>query len=346
MWRPARVDRNALKRFMSEHRFRKPCVILNPKAGSGRARRRWTALHPALEDALGPIDARFTEAPEHATELTREVLEAGADLVIATGGDGTLNEVVNGYFSNRAAVSPGAALALIPLGTGGDFRRSARVPQSPGEAIATIANGNPQQIDACRVQLTGLGGETIERYCINVASFGLGGDVAVAGKSNFLTPYSGTAAFLWATTFSFLRYRPKAVRLSLDGNSASEPVRIMEVVLGNGGYHGGGMLPCPLAELDSGYLEVTVIKEVPFIEFLRATPILYSGKIHSHPQCRHYRVKTITASSDEIVLAEIDGEALGSLPLSAEILPGAIRFVGLGGADEATGSAPINPGGA
>ena len=328
---------------MPKRQFRKPCVILNPKAGSGRAKRRWTALYPELEAALGPIDARFTEAPGHATELTREALEAGADLVIATGGDGTLNEVVNGYFSNRTAVSPEAALALVPIGTGGDFRRSAKLPQSPRNAIAAIATGRLQRIDACRVQLTGHGGETIERYCINVASFGLGGDIAVAGKSNFLTPYSGTASFFWATTLSFLRYRPKAVRLALDGDPPGEPVRIMEIVLGNGGYHGGGMLPCPLAELDSGYLEVTVIKEVPFIEFLRASPILYSGKIHSHPQCRHYRVKTISASSDEVVLAEIDGEALGSLPLRAEILPRAVRFAGLGSADETIDGTPMSP---
>ena len=343
MRRSPRLDRSTLKSFMIERQFRKPCVILNPKAGSGKAKRRWTTLYPELEAALGPIDARFTEAPEHATELTREALVAGADLVIATGGDGTLNEVVNGYFSNRTAVSPEAALALVPFGTGGDFRRSAKVPQSPREAIAAIATGGLQRIDACRVQLTGHGGETIERYCINVASFGLGGDVAVAGKSNFLTPYSGTASFLWATTFSFLRYRPKAVRLALDGDPPGEPVRIMEIVLGNGGYHGGGMLPCPLAELDSGLLEVTVIKEVPFIEFLRAAPILYSGKIHSHPQCRHYRVKTISASSDEVVLAEVDGEALGSLPLRAEILPRALRFAGLGSADETIDGAPMSP---
>ena len=288
---PARLDRSTLKGFMSKRRFRKPCVILNPKAGSGKAKRRWTTLRPALEAALGPIDARFTEAPDHATELTRDALEAGADLVVATGGDGTLSEVLNGYFSNRAAVSPEAALALVPLGTGGDFQRSGRVPASPREAITAIVAGRLQSIDACRVQLTGDDGETIERYCINVASFGLGGDVAVAAKSNFLTPYSGTASFLWATTFSFLRYRPKAVRLAFDGDAPGEPVRIMEIVLGNGGYHGGGMLPCPLAKLDSGFLEVTVIKEVPFIEFLRSVPILYSGKIHSHPQCRHYRVK-------------------------------------------------------
>ncbi len=331
---------------MSERRFRKPCVILNPKAGSGKAKRRWTDLRPAIEEALGPVDARFTEAPEHAIELTRNALEGGADLVIATGGDGTLNEVVNGFFSNGDAVSPEAVLALIPFGTGGDFRRSAQVPQSPRAAIEAIANGKPRRIDVCKVRLTGHAGGIIERHCINVASFGLGGEVAVAGKNNFLTPYSGTASFLWATTFSFLRFRPKAVSLSLDGNPPSEPVRIMEVVLGNGGYHGGGMLPCPLAELDSGHLEVTVIKEVPFVEFLRAMPILYSGKIHSHSQCRHYRVKTVTATSDEAVLAEIDGEALGELPLSAEVLPRAIRFVGWGGADALIGHVPGNPRGA
>ena len=291
--------------------------------------RRWSTVRPALEDELGPVEARFTEAPEHATQLAREALERGADLVIATGGDGTINEVVNGFFAEGRLVAPDAALALVPLGTGGDFRRSARLPASPLDAIRAIGSGETKRIDACRVQLTANDGEPLERYCINLTSFGLGGEVAVAGKNSALTPYSGQAAFLWATTISFLRFRPKAVRMAFDSAPPEDPIGIMEVAIGNGGYTGGGMLPCPLAELDSGYLDVTVVKEVGFFEFLRAIPILYSGKIHDHPECEHHRVHRFTATSDETVLAEVDGEAVGGLPLTAEVLPGALSFAGL-----------------
>lgn len=334
MRRSAGVEALAVDGSMDERRFRKPCVILNPKAGSGKAKRRWAALRPVLEDQLGPVDARFTERPGHATQLAREALQGGADLVVATGGDGTLNEVVNGYFSDGHPVNANAALALVPLGTGGDFRRSANLPTSPTEAIRAIATSSPRRIDACKVQLQSRDGAAVERYCINLASFGIGGDVAVAGKDSFLTPYSGKAAFLWATAISFLRFRPKPVRMAFDGNPPGDPIGVMEVMIGNGGYTGGGMLPCPLAKLDSGYLEITVVKEVSLFEFLRAVPILYSGRIHDHPECEHYQVRKIAATSEETMLAEVDGEAVGGLPLTAEVLPSAVSFAGLEGSAE------------
>lgn len=331
MRRSAGVDALVVDGSMGEHRFRNPCVILNPRAGSGKAQRRWAALRPVLEEQLGPVDARFTERPNHATQLAGEALQGGADLVVATGGDGTLSEVVNGYFSEGHAINPNAALALVPLGTGGDFRRSANLPSSPIEAVRAIATFSPRRIDACKVQLHSQDGVPVERYCINLASFGIGGDVAVAGKDSFLTPYSGKAAFLWATAISFLRFRPKPVRMAFDGNPPGDPIGVMEVMIGNGGYTGGGMLPCPLAKLDSGYLEITVVKEVSLFQFLRAVPILYSGRIHDHPECEHYRVRKIAATSDDSMLAEVDGEAVGGLPLTAEVLPGAVSFAGLEG---------------
>ena len=329
MRRTAGVDALVVDGSMGEHRFRDPCVILNPRAGSGKAKRRWAGLRPVLEEQLGPVDAKFTERPGHATQLAREALRNGADLVVATGGDGTLSEVVNGYFSDGHAINPNAALALVPLGTGGDFRRSANLPTSPTDAVQAIATSVPRRIDACRVQLQSPDGAPVERYCINLASFGIGGDVAVAGKNSFLTPYSGKAAFLWATAVSFLRFRPKPVRMAFDGNPPGDPIGVMEVMIGNGGYTGGGMLPCPLAKLDSGYLEITVVKEVSLFQFLRAVPILYSGRIHDHPECEHYRVRKIAATSEQSMLAEVDGEAVGGLPLTAEVLPGAVTFAGL-----------------
>ena len=314
---------------MGDHRFRKPCVILNPRAASGKAKRKWPTLRPLLERTLGPVDARFTEAPDHATALARDALDSGAELIVAIGGDGTLNEVVNGFFRDGSPVPSDAALALCPLGTGGDFRRSAGIPPSPRAAIEAIGSRPTHRIDACRVRLVSHGGDPLQRYFLNVSSIGLGGEVSVAAKNSFLTPYSGKAAFLWATGITFLTYRAKRVRLTLDGEDSSEPVRIMQIALGNGAYEGGGMPVCPNARLDSGALEVTVIKDTSFLQFIRSIPILYSGRIYSHPNCRHYSARRVVAVSDETVSIEVDGEALGNLPLEAEILPSAIKMAGI-----------------
>ena len=313
---------------MGGRRFRRPCIILNPQAASGKARRLWPRLSLTFEKTLGPIETRFTQAPGHATELARDALDSDADLVVAIGGDGTANEVANGFFRDGKPISPDASMAVCPLGTGGDFRRSAGIPPSPFTAIEALAVRPTRRIDACRLRVTSRTGTEIDRYFINVTSFGMGGEVSVAAKNSFLTPHSGRAAFLWATAVSIFRYRAKSVVLSLDGDKPTDPVSIIQVALGNGGYQGGGMFVCPLASLDSGTLEVTLVEDTGFFDFLRSIPLLYSGKIYSHQNCHHFRVRKLTAVADETVAVEIDGEALGVLPLEAEILPGAILMAG------------------
>lgn len=314
---------------MAETRYRSPCAILNPRAASGRVLRLWPDLRARLEGAVGSVRVCFTEAPNHASELAREAIAAGADLVIAVGGDGTLNEVLNGYFADGAPASPQACLGLCPIGTGGDFRRGAGIPASCPEAIEALARLPSRRVDALRVRFRSREGVVTDRYCLNVASFGLGGQVSVAAKNSFLTPYSGKSAFLWATVTSFLRYRAVPVRLRLGGEPGERCYRIMQVALGNGMYHGGGMHVCPQARLDSGTMEVTIIEELGLFNFLRSLPLLYSGKIYSHPRCHQFRADRLSADSDATVLAEVDGEAIGALPLEAEVLPGAVLMAGI-----------------
>ncbi len=307
--------------------FRKPVAVLNPQAGGGRARRKRAELERLLAEKLGRAEILFTERPNHATELTRKALAAGADLVIAVGGDGTVNEVVNGFFDGGRAVAPAAALALVPIGTGGDFQRTARLPTDIREAVSLIAAGGRRPIDVGRLRLSGHDGRPVERYFANLASFGMGGDVSIHAKNNFLTNISGAAAFLWATFAAFLRYDGKTVRLTLDGKRLDEDFTVTNVAIGNGEYHGGGMHPCPLARLDSGALEVTVIDRLTMYEFIRDIRVLYSDDVYRHPKARHFRARRIAAESAETVRAEVDGEALGKLPLEAQVVPAAIDLV-------------------
>lgn len=320
---------------MGKRRFCKPCAILNPNAGSGKSLRMWPHLEPIFEEHLGPVDALFTEAPDHATQLTRDAIDGGADLVVAIGGDGTLNEVVNGFLAHDAALSKRAALGLCPIGTGGDFRKSALIPDAADKAIAAIAEREIRHVDACVARFRAYDGTPLERYFVNTASFGMGGEVAVAAKRNFLTRYSGTGAFFWATSVSFLTYRAKRVRLVFDDTQTLE-ASIMDVALGNGQYQGGGLHVCPRARLDSGATDVTVIREAGFFEFLGALPQLYSGRIYSHPKCHPYRARRVVAESDEEVAIQVDGEALGKLPLEVETLPAAVPFAGIGAAAHAS----------
>lgn len=185
-----------------------------------------------------------------------------------------------------------------------------------------------RKFDACGVRLTTPEGATNTRYFANVASFGVGGEVCVAAKRNVLTSVNGRAAFLWATAQTLLRYRAKDVSLTFDDKEPGHSLRVMQVALGNGAYHGGGMNVCPLASLESGCIDVTVIRETGFLDFLRSIRLLYSGNILSHANCGNYRVKTFRATSNDRVLVEVDGEALGRLPCTAWVLPGALSIAG------------------
>ena len=302
-------------------------AILNPCAAGGATARRWPEFAKAIEGRLGGILTLETKCPGHASELARGALEGGADLVIAVGGDGTINEVVNGFFAADRPVRDSACLGYVPMGTGGDFQRTVQLPTEPAAVAEGLARGRVWPIDVGKIKLVGHGGELVERYFINLASFGMGGDVSIKAKNCWATKIDGKLAFLWATFAVFFQYGGKTVSLKLDDESERRTFTITNVALGNGRYHGGGMHPCPLAVLDDGLLEVTTIDRLNWFELIRDIRVLYSENVYVHPKTKHFRARRIVAESQQVTRVEVDGEALGRLPLEATVLPHALRLI-------------------
>ncbi|MGH9431705.1 MAG: diacylglycerol/lipid kinase family protein [Terriglobia bacterium] len=305
---------------------KKIAVIVNPHAASGSARKKWPLISKQLEERTGPFTTHFTERQGHATELTRELLDRGFDLIIAAGGDGTFNEVANGFLDGDRPLSPETVLGILPIATGGDFQRSLGIGPRIEDAIEMIATGAPRWIDMGKVNCVAPDGSRRERYFVNLVSFGMGGAVAARAK-NFLSFLGGRMAFLWATLRVLLRYRGKRVDLFLDGSR--DPVRtfVTNIAVGNGQFHGGGMHPCPGAMLNDGILEVTVIDYMPILRLLRDIKILYSDNVLSHPKVHAFRARKIVAEGDSGTFIEVDGEPLGTLPLEITILPKSIRVL-------------------
>lgn len=295
-------------------------AIVNPRSGGTASR--W----PEIARRLPGVETRFTERPRHAEQLARELLREGFERIVAVGGDGTLNEVLNGFFENGEAVNREASLALIPFGTGGDFRRTAGL-RSVEDALRALTNGAPRLIDVGRLRYRERSGATASRYFLNVTSFGMGGEVAARAK-NVLTTVGGKTAFFYATLEVFLRYRPKTVTLELDGQILPAPYTILNIAIGNGRYHGGGMHVCPRASFEDGLLDITVIESLNAFELARDIRLLYSDNLYVHPKTHHFRARRVTARSAEDVSIEVDGEPLGLLPLEAEIVPAALRLWG------------------
>ena len=295
-------------------------VIVNPRSGGGKTGKKWPQIAKALTERLGKIEVRFTGHPGHAISLARELLEQGYDRIIAAGGDGTINEVVNGFLRDGVPIRPSACLGILPLGTGGDFRRTLGISKRLSEALDVLAAGVPLEIDVGEARFTGRDGSTQTRYFINLVSFGMGGDVASRAK-NFLNPLGGAISFLWASAVSLLRFRRQQVRLKLDGAKEFIPFWIYNIAVGNGRFHGGGMQACPTAILNDGIFEITVIDYMGMLEVLLDFPVLYSDNVYRHPKVRHLRAKRMLAEASDTVRIEVDGEPLGSLPLEITVLP-------------------------
>ncbi len=298
---------------------KKIAAIVNPCAAGGETARRWPALQQLIERSMGPIAPRFSDAPRAATSITRELLHQGFDLVIAVGGDGTINEVANGFFENDQFIGSGSKLGVLPIGTGGDFRRTLGIPQDPSAAVKILSDGAALLIDVGKAQYQAADGAPDSRYFVNLVSFGMGGSVAARSK-NPLRALGGKAAFLWATMETFLTYRGRKVTLKLDSAPPAE-FFVTNVAIGNGQFHGGGMRPCPTALLNDGVLEVTVIEYASALKLISNLPVLYSGEIYRHPKVRHLQAVRLWAESAAETRIEVDGEPLGRLPLEISILP-------------------------
>jgi len=297
-------------------------AIVNPAAGRGGAAKSWETVRAHLSQ---PVRTLETNRRGHATELTASAIREGAKAIVAVGGDGTINEVVNGFFDREKLLSESVVLGIFPYGTGSDLQRTLQLPAEPGAAARLIEDRRSRPIDLLKVQYTKPDGARTCRYSINVSSFGMGGVVA-SHVSRSGKVFGGKISFLAATLRAAMTFKGSTVRLSID-NAPETRLVVTNIAAGNGRYHGGGMLACPRAEIDDGFFDVTLVSFMKLPELVRSLPLLYNGAIYSHPKVGFYRARSLRAESDLPTLLEIDGESLGSLPIEIHIAPSAIRVL-------------------
>lgn len=295
-------------------------AIVNPRAAGGKAAAQW----PRIVQRIGLVEAVFTQRPDHARELAAELLDQGFERILAVGGDGTISETVNGFFRDGRAINPAAEFGILPMGTGGDFQRTLGI-RDMEAAVAVVRAGKSKLIDAAEITFERHTGGQTSRYFINLTSFGMGGEVATRAKNAF-SSVSGKLAFMYATAEVFFRYQAKTVELTLDGGAPTTH-KILNIAIANGRYHGGGMHVCPKALLDDGLLEVTVIDALGMLTLAKDLPVLYSDNVYKHPKVHHYHAKRVRATSSARVSIEVDGEALGTLPIEIRVLPAAVRIL-------------------
>ena len=314
---------------------RRVVAITNPRSASGRTGKRWPAIRADLAARGLAVDVRMTAGPGDATALTRRAIAEGYDLIVAVGGDGTINEVVNGFFpSNGGAATPASdapALGVIPSGSGGDFRRSLGVPCEIAAAVDVIASGTARPCDVGRLT-SAAGGEA--RHFINIADCGVGGEVAARVNASRGKRIGGTPAFFFHSMSVLMSYRARAVEIELDGELLERTVQ--NVVVANGRAFGGGMQVAPHACLDDGLFDIVIINAASRLRTARDMPLVYRGRHIGRDGVELRRATTVSvrhAAGEEPLLFEAEGEDFGATGAVLTCLPNAIRvYAGAGAA--------------
>ncbi|XP_022757440.1 sphingoid long-chain bases kinase 2, mitochondrial-like isoform X2 [Durio zibethinus] len=284
--------------------------VVNPRGADGRTGKEWKKLLPYLRSRLAndySIFESLTSGPSHAIDITREAIREGADAVIAVGGDGTLHEVVNGFFWDGKPVANqkieavhSTALGLIPLGTGSDFARTLGWKNDPCEAIERIARGVQRQV----IMLQGTR---------NLATYAM-----------LLVHCKLLLGIITRTLES------RSAFLEVNGGEWQKYSQVTALCIGNAKYFGGGMKITPNADPHSGSFEVVILQDFKWYDFILKLHKLYNGTHLSLKNVTSRNVYTIEVddiSGGGSIFIQSDGEHLGFLPRKFSILPAAIEMI-------------------
>jgi len=300
--------------------------VINPAAGNGNMLRRWDGLQTRLQSKLSNMhDVEFTGAPHEATAITRRALHDGFEIVVAVGGDGTIHEVLNGFFENGHLINPHACLGVIAMGTGCDLVRTLNPTCDLTQLADKFENMKARTYDVGKLTCQNLEGRKTVRYFINIADAGFGARVAhrVNASSKRLGYF---VSYLSGLLRTLREYENKPVTIEVDEDAAWQQT-VNSVIVANGRYFGGGMLVAPAAQPDDGVFEIVVVGDISGTEAVRNLRRLYTGRLGDHPKVTVLRGSRITLASEQEVFIEADGELPGRLPAIFEILPGAIKVI-------------------
>jgi YegS/Rv2252/BmrU family lipid kinase len=315
---------------MAERRF---VFVVNPRSAAGATLRRFEGVREQFRTRLAKqgaiLDVKLTTHPRHATELARAAVTDGAAAVIAVGGDGTNNEVINGFFNDAGERLVGdTAFGVVTSGTGGDFRRTFGWSADPLDDLERLVRFTRRRIDLGRLRCVGDDGRPVVRHFVNISSFGVSGQIVdVVNHSS--KRLGAKLSFLAGSARTMATYQPQRVTVTLDGK-ASFTDDITVVAVANGQFFGGSMQVAPGAVVDDGAFDAVVVRGGGLGFWVKHGLKLYSGTHTALPEVQITRCQKVEAKAarpGERVVIEIDGEQPGVLPATWDIVPGALDLL-------------------
>jgi len=285
--------------------------IVNPKAGKGRTLDIIPKIRDIFDGHYENCTIEITKYPGHATIIANEYTSKGNYRVYAVGGDGTLNEVLNGMAGSSSF------LGVIPYGSGNDFIKNIYVKKIGDDIINDTINGNVQVMDLGKVQ---------NRFFLNISSVGIDAEVvnnAIKLKKN---PYiSGALAYLFSVIITILKFKSKEIEINIDDKRIKINSTLLSVA--NGKYYGGGMKVAPKANLKDGYFDICLVSKLSKIKMLALFPKLINGTHDEIKEVSFYRGKIVNIVADEEMSLNIDGELIKSKRIDFSIIEQGINFI-------------------
>lgn len=300
-------------------------TVVNPVSANGRTGKNWPNIADYLKKNNIDFVFRKSEYPEHAIKMVRKALKDGYKYIMSVGGDGTANEVVNGFFENGNLINPEAELIIFSRGTGSDFIRSLGIGNSKKEIIEIIKNGRKKLIDIVKIDYINNQNHKTWRYFLNISDAGIGGEtVARIEKGGKF--FNGKLTYLLGILKTLAFYKNKKFKVKIDDKEIVND-KVNSIVVANGSHFAGGMNIAPGARIDDGLLNLIVLGNLNKLEIITNLYKAYSGRHLSHPKVNSYQGKDIEISSEEKVYLNIDGEAAGKLPAHFKIIPKKISIL-------------------
>jgi diacylglycerol kinase (ATP) len=296
--------------------------IVNPVAGAGRTAREWPRIMDVFRGNGLRFDYDVTEAPGHAIELARESARNGYDMVVSVGGDGTINEIVNGLYASGNISD--ATLGIVSTGTGSDYIRTVGIPRRSNEACHCLLRMKKRVVDLGVVEYT-KDGRQEERLFVNFAGFGFDAEIVRRTTQQFKA-LGALPSYLLGVLTTLVSYRNRDITIRIDGES--QDMRVCTVVMNNGRYGGGSMFTAPHAELADGLLDVMIVGNLSKPDLLWSIPRIYKGTHLTHPKVTMKKAKEIEVeSSSGKVQLQADGELLGEVPARFRVLPSTLNVI-------------------
>jgi len=299
-------------------------AIINLAAGGGKTRNDWPKIEALMQKHGLRFEPFFTDRRLHASIIARNKIKEGYSKIIVVGGDGTMNEVINGVFAQDRIRTTEVMLGMISVGTGNDWAKMFNIPADYEGAVLTILEQKTFIQDAGLVTYR-KNGKAWNRYFINIAGMGFGARVVERSNRMKEKGKSGPLLYFYNIFLSLLKYKAKKAAIEIDGTTYMRKVFSLNVGIGK--YNGGGMIQVPHAIADDGLYSITLIKKIGKINVLANVKRLYNGSIVKHSRVETYMAKSVQIDGSTPLHLETDGETLGHGPVSFQIIPKSVRVI-------------------